>query len=161
MEKMNNPKKIIFVDPYLKDFVFTQYDPSFSFVPFHSLLDIVMPSYSICAIGDNALRRQVILAHAKDSFASVISNEAIVSKFCNISPGVFIAPGAVVNAGIYVISPSTLNYIVKGDACDMPDFLMKLKSKSCRVNAYPVHETWADVGRPIDLSKINTENSEK
>ena len=66
-----------------------------------------------------------------------------------------------VNAGIYVISPSTLNYIVKGDACDMPDFLMKLKSKSCRVNAYPVHETWADVGRPIDLSKINTENSEK
>ena len=66
-----------------------------------------------------------------------------------------------VNAGIYVISPSALNYIVKGDACDMPDFLMKLKSKSCRVNAYPVHETWADVGRPIDLSKINAENSEK
>jgi acetyltransferase EpsM len=102
-------KKIIFVDPYLKDFVFTQYDPSFSFVPFHSLLDIAMPSYSICAIGDNALRRQVILAHAKDSFASVISNEAIVSKFCNISPGVFIAPGAVVNADASIGSHSIIN----------------------------------------------------
>jgi NDP-sugar pyrophosphorylase family protein len=66
-----------------------------------------------------------------------------------------------VNAGIYAISPSTLQYIVDGSACDMPDFLMKLKRKDCLVTAYPVYETWADVGRPIDLSEINSENSKE
>ena len=42
-------KKIIFADSALQDFVFAQHDPSFSFAPSHSLLDIAMPSHSICS----------------------------------------------------------------------------------------------------------------
>ena len=37
----------------------------------------------------------------------------------------------------------------------MPDFFKLLKSKKHLVTAYPIHETWADVGRPIDLSEVN------
>ncbi|MDC0029917.1 nucleotidyltransferase family protein [Pseudomonadota bacterium] len=60
-----------------------------------------------------------------------------------------------VNAGIYALNPSGLKYLRKNQPCDMPDFFKLLKSKKHLVTAYPIHETWADVGRPIDLSEVN------
>ena len=60
-----------------------------------------------------------------------------------------------VNAGMYVLNPSSLRYLRKNQPCDMPDFFNLLISKNYLVTAYPIHETWADVGRPIDLSEIN------
>ena len=60
-----------------------------------------------------------------------------------------------VNAGMYVLNPSSLRYLRKNQPCDMPDFFNLLISKNHVVTAYPIHETWADVGRPIDLSEIN------
>ena len=60
-----------------------------------------------------------------------------------------------VNAGIYAINPSTLKYLQTNEPCDMPDFFQKLKNENYLISAYPIHETWADVGRPIDLSEVN------
>ena len=60
-----------------------------------------------------------------------------------------------VNAGMYVLNPSSLRYLRKNQPCDMPDFFNLLISKNHVVTAYPIHETWADVGRPNDLSEIN------
>ena len=64
-----------------------------------------------------------------------------------------------VNAGIYALNPSSLKYLRKNQPLDMPDFFELLKSKKHLITAYPIHETWTDVGRPVDLSEVN-ENSD-
>lgn len=66
-----------------------------------------------------------------------------------------------VNAGIYAINPSALRYLQTNEPCDMPDFFQKLKNENHLISAYPIHETWADVGRPIDLSEVNESELEK
>jgi NDP-sugar pyrophosphorylase family protein len=60
-----------------------------------------------------------------------------------------------VNAGIYAINPSTLRHLDINTFCDMPDFFMDLKNEKYQITAYPIHETWADVGRPKDLHDVN------
>ena len=62
-----------------------------------------------------------------------------------------------VNAGIYAINPASLKYLKLNEPCDMPDFFERLKLNKHLITAYPIHETWADVGRPIDLSNANKE----
>jgi dTDP-glucose pyrophosphorylase len=56
-----------------------------------------------------------------------------------------------VNAGVYVLEPSALNYLSHDCHCDMPTLFERLQEKSCRIVAYPMHEPWLDVGRPEDL----------
>jgi NDP-sugar pyrophosphorylase family protein len=42
----------------------------------------------------------------------------------------------------------------------MPDFFMKLKENKNQIVAYPIHETWADVGSLKDFSDANqTDNN--
>lgn len=60
-----------------------------------------------------------------------------------------------VNAGIYALNPSSLKYLLVNEHCDMPDFFKKLSHEKHLITAYPIHEPWADVGRPIDLSEVN------
>lgn len=65
-----------------------------------------------------------------------------------------------VNAGIYVLNPSVLEYISKGDSFDMPqlfDELIKHKQKAC---SFPIHEYWMDIGQPNDFEKANDEYEE-
>jgi dTDP-glucose pyrophosphorylase len=57
-----------------------------------------------------------------------------------------------INAGIYILAPSVFSELNKNERCDMPDFLMRLKNKNYKVVAYPIHETWMDLGRPKDLN---------
>ena len=64
-----------------------------------------------------------------------------------------------VNAGIYALNPSSLKYLKVNEPCDMPDFFELLKNNNHLITAYPIHETWADVGRPIDLSEVNEDES--
>ena len=61
-----------------------------------------------------------------------------------------------VNAGIYVINPSLLNFLKKG-YCDMPDFLNFLKLKRKNIQVFPVYEKWSDVGS-FDNLKIAQNN---
>ena len=64
-----------------------------------------------------------------------------------------------VNAGIYALNPSSLKYLKVDEPCDMPDLFELLKNNNHFIAAYPIHETWADVGRPIDLSEVNEDES--
>jgi len=56
-----------------------------------------------------------------------------------------------VNAGIYVLNPAALDYLVEGEHCDMPTLFERLRHRNHRTIVYPLHEKWIDVGRPDDL----------
>ena len=56
-----------------------------------------------------------------------------------------------VSAGIYVIDPVALKHMPKAQAVDMPVFLQNLVQHKHQVSVFPLHEEWADVGRPDDL----------
>jgi dTDP-glucose pyrophosphorylase len=64
-----------------------------------------------------------------------------------------------INAGIYTLSPDTLNEMVTNTHCDMPTLFEQLKSKGKRIVAYPMHEPWLDVGRPEDLGRANAKKN--
>ena len=64
-----------------------------------------------------------------------------------------------VNAGIYVLDPSALDYLETGAVCDMPTLFERLQAAGKRTVVYPMHEPWLDVGRPDDL--IRAENGAK
>lgn len=58
---------------------------------------------------------------------------------------------SLINAGIYVLNPEALSVLVPLEHCDMPILFERLKTKTERIVAYPIHEPWLDVGRPDDL----------
>ena len=60
-----------------------------------------------------------------------------------------------INAGIYVLSPETLDELKVNNHCDMTTLLQKIKSKGNLVVVYPMHEPWLDIGRSEDLHKAN------
>ena len=62
-----------------------------------------------------------------------------------------------VNAGIYVFNPAFRNFLEKGVYCDMPTLINKLIKKNCKINYFPIHEYWVDVGIPETLIKANDE----
>jgi dTDP-glucose pyrophosphorylase len=58
-----------------------------------------------------------------------------------------------VNAGIYVLEPSTLDALSRGEYCDMPMLFARLQERHVRTIVYPMHEPWLDVGRSDDLAR--------
>ncbi len=60
-----------------------------------------------------------------------------------------------INAGVYVLSPEALALLPSNTACDMPSLFMSLMNESKSIAAYPIHETWMDIGRPSDLVIAN------
>lgn len=58
-----------------------------------------------------------------------------------------------VNAGIYVLSPELVRRAAAGKRFDMPAWLQQCVDGGGRVNMFPVHEHWMDVGRPDDLAR--------
>lgn len=60
-----------------------------------------------------------------------------------------------INAGIYVLSPDALSFIVPNERLDMPSLFELINEAGDRAIAYPMHEPWIDVGRPNDLVKAN------
>ena len=56
-----------------------------------------------------------------------------------------------INAGLYALSPEVLDELIANERCDMPKLFSRLQSKGKRTIAYPMHESWLDVGRAIDL----------
>lgn len=65
-----------------------------------------------------------------------------------------------INAGVYALEPDALNMLSQDAHCDMPTLFERLQAKAMRTVAYPMHEPWLDVGRPDDLNRANTENSD-
>jgi dTDP-glucose pyrophosphorylase len=61
-----------------------------------------------------------------------------------------------INAGVYALNPDALSRLPPG-RCDMPVLFERLQAQSMRTVAYPMHEPWLDVGRPMDLKQAETE----
>lgn len=61
-----------------------------------------------------------------------------------------------INAGVYALDPAALN-LLSNEHCDMPTLFERMQSKDLRTVAYPMHEPWLDVGRPLDLHLANSE----
>ena len=66
---------------------------------------------------------------------------------------------SLVSAGIYCLAPEVLARLPKNEYLDMPDLIREhLDSRLSRVVPFPVHEEWADIGRPEDLEKARKSN---
>jgi dTDP-glucose pyrophosphorylase/CBS domain-containing protein len=63
-----------------------------------------------------------------------------------------------INAGIYVLEPSVLSLLNKDEQCDMPELFERLRLSGARTVAYPMYESWLDVGRPEDLQTVSQKN---
>jgi len=73
---------------------------------------------------------------------------------------------SLVNAGVYVLNPKTLELLENLKFCDMPTLLDKISIKDSSIVAFPIHENWRDLGTlqdfsqaEIDLNSINKKNS--
>ena len=62
-----------------------------------------------------------------------------------------------INAGVYALSPSTLDFANVMERVDMPTLFERAIEANLKVNAFPIHESWSDIGRPNDLAEINSE----
>ena len=60
-----------------------------------------------------------------------------------------------INAGVYVVEPSVLDFLAKTVPCDMPTLFEMLRHEKKKVIAYPVHEGWIDVGQPDELQRAS------
>ncbi|CAN5522777.1 nucleotidyltransferase family protein [soil metagenome] len=65
---------------------------------------------------------------------------------------------SLVNAGIYALDPSALDRLTEGEYADMPNLLGLLMDEGHNVAAFPIHESWLDVGRPEDLTQARTDS---
>ncbi len=60
---------------------------------------------------------------------------------------------SMVSAGIYALDPWALELIPKNEFCDMPTLLDSVKAHGEKVVAFPIHESWLDIGRHDDLNE--------
>ena len=65
-----------------------------------------------------------------------------------------------VNAGIYVVDPSLLTRITPGKYLDMTQLINDVISEQGRVNGFPIHEYWLDIGHVDDLQRAREEFGE-
>ena len=66
-----------------------------------------------------------------------------------------------INAGVYALDPAALSVLSADAHCDMPTLFERLQAEAKRTVAYPMHEPWLDVGRPIDLQLANNQGESK
>jgi len=62
---------------------------------------------------------------------------------------------SLINAGVYALEPDILDYIKEPRHRDMPEILDISRDLKKKVIVYPLHESWIDIGRPIDLEIAN------
>jgi dTDP-glucose pyrophosphorylase/CBS domain-containing protein len=64
---------------------------------------------------------------------------------------------SLVSAGIYALNAEVLGTLTVGEYCDMPTLLTDVMTAGKNVAAFPIFESWLDVGRPEDLSRARDE----
>ena len=62
-----------------------------------------------------------------------------------------------VNAGVYVLDPFTLDLIESTTEYNMPTLFEVIRQHKLKTIAFPIHEKWIDLGTPIDLKKASEE----
>lgn len=65
-----------------------------------------------------------------------------------------------VSAGIYMLSPSSLEFIPKNEYYDMPTLFEKLIKNNKKTISFPIREYWLDIGRIEEFEKANNEYHE-
>lgn len=60
---------------------------------------------------------------------------------------------ALINGGIYCLSPEALAHVPPSGRFDMTDLFRTLIADGVPTAAFPIHEYWLDVGRPEDLAR--------
>jgi dTDP-glucose pyrophosphorylase len=60
-----------------------------------------------------------------------------------------------VNAGIYVLSPATLDLIPASQPMDMTTLFEKAFEKGMTTLSFPIREYWMDIGKPEDYDRAN------
>ena len=60
-----------------------------------------------------------------------------------------------INAGVYALSPKSLDYLEKNAFCNMTTLFEKIKNSNERISGFPILEYWIDIGVPDDLNKAN------
>lgn len=60
-----------------------------------------------------------------------------------------------VNAGIYVLTPDTLNLIPRGHPMDMTGLFEIAVQKGMTTLSFPIREFWMDIGKPEDYERAN------
>lgn len=65
-----------------------------------------------------------------------------------------------VSAGIYVLSPETLELIPENTYFDMPSLFEELVKRNIETAVFPIREYWLDIGRLEDFQKANGEYKE-
>lgn len=58
------------------------------------------------------------------------------------------------NAGIYVLSPTTLKLIGNNESIGMPQLLERILTKGGTVKIFPLIERWFDIGSPEDFQRV-------
>lgn len=59
-----------------------------------------------------------------------------------------------VNAGIYVLDPRALAWLPRRRACDMPEFLARIRARGRGgVACFPIQEYWLDIGGPQEFRR--------
>ena len=66
---------------------------------------------------------------------------------------------SLINAGVYALEPDIFDFIKEPKFRDMPEILNISRDLKKKVIVYPLHESWIDIGRPIDLEIANKNNS--
>lgn len=61
-----------------------------------------------------------------------------------------------VNTGIYVLNPDMLGLVPKNQPFSMPDLVMKAQGQRKNVLAFPVTESWLDIGRMEDFARAES-----
>lgn len=64
---------------------------------------------------------------------------------------------SLVNAGIYILSPSVIARIPKNNFIDMTDLFEKLLGDNLKLNYYQINGYWLDIGRHEDLYQANSD----
>jgi dTDP-glucose pyrophosphorylase len=62
-----------------------------------------------------------------------------------------------VSAGIYMLSPSTLNHIPEEEFYDMPTLFKKIIMDNSNAISFPIREYWLDIGKMSDYERANSE----
>lgn len=63
-----------------------------------------------------------------------------------------------INAGIYVLSPTALRDIPTEDSYDMPDLIQSLVNQKRKVDTYFIDGEWQDLGTMENYRKVHSEN---
>jgi NDP-sugar pyrophosphorylase family protein len=65
-----------------------------------------------------------------------------------------------INSGVYIVDPSALSLIPRGQPFDAPQLIPLLKNAGRTVVAFPIREYWLDVGRLTDFTQANRDVAE-